>query len=103
LGIYTYNKGKVSPFQGLVIMKRKKSKTEDPELSKALARLGKNIKALRELRGMTLQDLAFHSSLALSTVWEIESARVDDLRLSTVAALARALSVSIQELMVTKK
>lgn len=84
-------------------MSKKSIKKEDREMSKAIARLGKNIKRFREQREMTLQDLAFHSNLALSTVWEIESARVDDLRLSTVSALARALSVTLYDLLVSGK
>jgi transcriptional regulator with XRE-family HTH domain len=60
--------------------------------------LGKRLRELRDASGMTQQGLAIKAGLAVSHVAQIEQGQKADPRISTVAALARALGVAIDTL-----
>lgn len=66
---------------------------EDPLLREMIKNFSANVRALRNKRGLTQAQLAISSKLAQNTVAEIEQDRVENVRLSTVAALARTLKV----------
>lgn len=54
---------------------------------------------VRIAAGMSQQALAMAAGLSMSVVAQLEQGYRDDPRISTVAALARALGVAIDELM----
>jgi transcriptional regulator with XRE-family HTH domain len=64
---------------------------DDPILQDLLHRLGDNLRKLRQHEGLTQQGVAQVAGLALNTIAEIEQKRVENVRLSTVTALAKAL------------
>ena len=66
---------------------------EDPLLREMIKNFSVNVKTLRGKKGMTQAQLALSSKLAINTVAEIEQHRIENIRLSTVAALARILKV----------
>jgi transcriptional regulator with XRE-family HTH domain len=53
------------------------------------------VKLLREAAGMSQQALAVAAGVSISVVTQIEQGKKADPRLSTVAALAKALGVTI--------
>jgi transcriptional regulator with XRE-family HTH domain len=61
--------------------------------------IGQNVKRLRAAAGMTQQDLAVAAGLSTSVVSQIEQGTNADPRMNTLAALAKALGVSVDELM----
>lgn len=70
---------------------RQDIKISEPLLKPLIANLIANVKARRIKGGFTQQSLAIDAGLAVNTVSEIEQERIEDIRLSTVAALANAL------------
>ena len=56
--------------------------------------LGARIKLLRELRGMTLQQVADASGMTKSHVWELEQGRSVNPTVNAVWGLAEALTVT---------
>lgn len=70
---------------------RQDIKISEPLLKPLIANLIANVKARRIKGGFTQQSLAIDAGLAVNTVSEIEQERIEDIRLSTVAALASAL------------
>jgi transcriptional regulator with XRE-family HTH domain len=62
------------------------------------AGIGGRVRAARERLGWSREALAFHSELSWSAIAQIESGRRTNLRPGTLAALARALRVSIDYL-----
>lgn len=58
------------------------------------AALGTRIKLLRELRGMSLQEVGDAASLTKSHVWEMEQGRSINPTVNAVWGLAAALTVS---------
>ena len=62
-----------------------------------MKRLAARVTALRELKGLTQGTLAKKAGTTLSTVNEIEKLRITDARISTVASLADALDVGLNE------
>ncbi len=70
---------------------RQDIKIREPLLKPLIANLIANVKARRVKGGFTQQSLAIDAGLAVNTVSEIEQERIEDIRLSTVAALANAL------------
>jgi len=58
------------------------------------AALGTRVKLLREMRGMTLQEVADAASFTKSHVWEIEQGRSANPTVNVVWGLSAALSVS---------
>jgi transcriptional regulator with XRE-family HTH domain len=62
------------------------------------AGIGDRVRAARRRLGLTREAVAFHSGLSWSAVSQVESGRRTKLRPTTLAALARALGVSIDYL-----
>ncbi|MFL0245491.1 helix-turn-helix domain-containing protein [Candidatus Clostridium stratigraminis] len=60
--------------------------------------LGDNIKQLRELAGMSVRDLADKSSVAQSTISEIETGKNKNPRSDTLGKIAKALNSSVEQL-----
>jgi transcriptional regulator with XRE-family HTH domain len=60
--------------------------------------VGNSIRRLREKRGWLQRELAKQSLLPLRTIGRIERGQVD-VRLSTLAKIARALGVSTKDLL----
>ncbi|MCB0363367.1 MAG: helix-turn-helix domain-containing protein [Bdellovibrionales bacterium] len=70
--------------------KREEVKISDPQLKPLVANLVANVRARRSKLGHSQQSLAMEAGLAVNTIAEIEQERIEDIRLSTVTALARA-------------
>ena len=62
------------------------------------SRIATSLRAARERRGWTREALAYHAGVSWSAVVQIESGRRQDIRLRSLAALARALEVSVDHL-----
>jgi transcriptional regulator with XRE-family HTH domain len=65
------------------------------------SRIGASLKAARERLGWSREALAFHSGVSWSAIAQIETGRRRDARLSSLAALANALDVSVDFLIGT--
>lgn len=65
------------------------------------SRIGESLKAARARAGWSREALAYHSGLSWSAIAQIESGRRQDVRLSSLSALAAALRVSVDYLMGT--
>ncbi|MBU5256818.1 helix-turn-helix domain-containing protein [Tissierella praeacuta] len=61
-------------------------------------RIAENIKKLRVERGLTLRQLASKSELAFGAIGNIERGVIKDPQISTVIKLAKALEVTVAEL-----
>lgn len=59
---------------------------------------GRRFKALREAAGLSQQAVAQRAGVSLSVVFQIEQGKKKDPKLSTVAALADALGMTVGEL-----
>jgi transcriptional regulator with XRE-family HTH domain len=68
------------------------------ETTGAPARLAAAVRAARERRGWSRETVAHHSGLSWSAISQIEAGRRADVRLSTLAALASALDISLDYL-----
>jgi transcriptional regulator with XRE-family HTH domain len=62
------------------------------------SRIGESIRAARERIGWSREALAYHSGLSWAAIAQIESGRRREVRVTTLAALANALGVSIDHL-----
>ena len=62
------------------------------------SRIGESLRAARARAGWSREALAFHSGVSWSAIAQIESGRRQDIRLSSLSALAEALGVSIDYL-----
>jgi putative transcriptional regulator len=60
--------------------------------------LKERLRELRKAADLTQQDLAVKSGLTLSAVVQLESGKIKDPRMTTLLALARALNVTLDEL-----
>jgi transcriptional regulator with XRE-family HTH domain len=60
--------------------------------------LAGNLKTLRQAKGLTQQALASAAGISMSVVFQIEQGARGDPRISTVVALARALGVTMDQL-----
>ena len=67
----------------------------------APSRIGDSLRAARMRLGWSREALAFHSGVSWSAIAQIESGRRKDVRLSSLAALADALGVSVDYLIGT--
>jgi transcriptional regulator with XRE-family HTH domain len=65
------------------------------------SRIGASLKVARERLGWSREALAFHSGVSWSAIAQIETGRRRDVRLSSLAALAHALDVSVDFLIGT--
>lgn len=59
--------------------------------------IGDSLRAARERRGWSREELAYHAGVSWSAIAQIESGRRRDIRLSSLSALASALDVSIDQ------
>jgi transcriptional regulator with XRE-family HTH domain len=62
------------------------------------SRVGASLKAARQRLGWSREALAYHSGVSWSAIAQIETGRRKDVRLSSLAALADALDVSVDYL-----
>ena len=69
---------------------------------KILKAFGENLKRLREAKGFTTREFADIAEIAYSQVWTLESGQGDP-SLTTLLAIAKALDVSLDGLVVTEK
>lgn len=67
---------------------------------RVLAPIARRLKELRAMAGMSQQSLAVAAGLSVSLVSQIERGSRSDPRISTTAALAKALGVTLDELVV---
>jgi transcriptional regulator with XRE-family HTH domain len=65
---------------------------------RVLPHLGARLKELRRAAGMSQQSLAVAAGVSVSLVSQIEQKSRSDPRISTTAALARALGVTLDDL-----
>lgn len=66
---------------------------------KQLSILARRVKELRESVGISQQTLATQAGLSVSAVFQIEQGSKADPRVSTVAAIADALGVAVDDLL----
>jgi transcriptional regulator with XRE-family HTH domain len=78
-------------------MQRKKCVTKKPE-SEAQLQLGERVRRLREARGWSQEGFAHEGGLGRSFAGAIERGE-KDVRLSTLTKLAKALGVSLSQLL----
>jgi transcriptional regulator with XRE-family HTH domain len=64
----------------------------------APSRLGPSVRSARERKGWTRETLATHSGLSWAAISQIESGRRQEVRVSSLVALANALDVSVDYL-----
>jgi transcriptional regulator with XRE-family HTH domain len=67
----------------------------------ASSRIGESLRAARTRKGWTREALAYHSGVSWSAIAQIESGRRREVRLSSLAALADALEMSVDHLIGT--
>src|SRR5262245_57313723 len=65
---------------------------------KQLPPLAQRLRRLREARGLSQMELAVKAKLSLSAIFQVEQGRKEDVRASTLLAIAQALGVSMDEL-----
>lgn len=65
-------------------------------------RVGDSVRTARERLGWSREALAYHSGLSWSAIAQIESGRRNDVRLSSLSALAGALDVTVDYLIGTR-
>ena len=63
-----------------------------------MSRVGASLRSARERAGWSREALAYHSGLSWAAITQIESGRRQEVRLSSLSALATALGVSIDYL-----
>lgn len=76
-----------------------KSKTDNikKRYQKKLEGFGKNLKKLREGKGMTQEQIAFKSGISFTTINRLENGKLNP-TLATLYAIADTFKVSVQEL-----
>ncbi len=72
---------------------------EPTEVKREPTAIGRRVRQLRERRGLTQLKLAHRTGLALNTISRLEAGAQDDQKLSTLQALAEALSVTVADLL----
>ncbi len=75
---------------------------QDSILKELLSALCTNMKVIRESRKMTQKDLAYKSKLSISTITAIEQKSLQNLNLSTLTSICKALKISPIELLSTR-
>jgi transcriptional regulator with XRE-family HTH domain len=68
-------------------------------MTEPLPAIGQRVRQLREAAGMSQQALAVAAGLSMSVVAQLEQGQREDPRISTVAALARALGVTVDAIL----
>lgn len=67
-------------------------------MSKTKSTIGKNIKKYREKLGISQDKLSKLAGITLHTITKIESGATPDPRIETVKKIAKALNVSLDDL-----
>lgn len=62
-----------------------------------LTDFGNKLKELRDLKGLTLQELAFEADMEISQVHRVEKGKINP-TLTTLNALAKGLGITLAEL-----
>lgn len=70
---------------------------DNNNISKSLS-LGEKIKALRKQKGFTQEELAIKAGVAYTTLTKVENKAIKNPSFETVAAIAKGLEVSLDEL-----
>ena len=81
-------------------MAKPKTYYKSKQLTLMLKALGANLKEARERAELSQTELAKQSGVALATIGNLESRRVDDFKGSTVAILAETLKMKYFELLI---
>ena len=68
-------------------------------LDAALERAGKRAREEREARDWTMGELGERAGVTLQTVWQFETHKLSDVKLSTVWNIARVLGVPVSDLL----
>jgi transcriptional regulator with XRE-family HTH domain len=68
------------------------------EINALKKRIGKNLKRIREAKGLSLRELSYECSIGHARISEIESGKLN-IRVSTLAELAEALGIEPGELL----
>lgn len=66
------------------------------------ASLGKKIKELRKKKGLTQEELAIKGNVAYTTLTKVENDVIKNPSFETVAAIAKGLEVTLDELIQNK-
>lgn len=66
-------------------------------------RIGQAAKAIRQKRGLTLQEVADRGGLAKSYVWELERGEKTNPSIGALVSLTEALGCSLDDLVGTRK
>ena len=77
----------------------RKPKSISQDLARQLERISTNVRRLREARKFSQADIARRSKVSTTTVIEIETKPVRDIRLGTLVAIASALDVDVVRLL----
>jgi len=65
---------------------------------KLLIAFGNHLREIRKSKELSLEDLCYEAEMELSQIYRIEKGKVNP-TLSTLAALAKALDISLKELL----
>ena len=82
---------------------REEVRFQDFHLEKLIIAFCINVKEIRKSQNFTQQQLAEKAQLAINTIAEIEQQRIENLRLSTITALGKALTTEPLQLFKIKK
>jgi DNA-binding XRE family transcriptional regulator len=64
---------------------------------KKLINFGKNVRSIREKKGMTQEDLAHNAGISFTTVNNLENGHLNP-TLATIYAIAESLKVQVEQL-----
>lgn len=84
--------------RGLARLEGSSGRCRDEEETLSSRRIGETLRSARGRLGWSRDALAYHSGVSASAIAQIESGRRREVRLSTLAALANALRMSIDYL-----
>ena len=73
---------------------RKEIIFQDKYLEKLILNFCRNVRTVRISKNLTQQRLAEISRLGINTIGEIEQERIENLRLSTITTLGKALNIT---------
>jgi transcriptional regulator with XRE-family HTH domain len=83
-------------------MAKAETKNYPAEIVELYRHIAKNVRALRKEKELSQRQLALAVGMNQSTINELETDVIRDMRLSTVGKLAKALEVEISDLLVPK-
>lgn len=68
------------------------------EITTLKKRIGRNVKRIRESKGLSLREVSYNCSIGHSRISEIEHGK-HDMRISTLVELAEGLGVEVAKLL----